>query len=83
MSSVPEPALSIERASNPLTTAIATDREVLLSLPVHVPSATRYLGGYRQLWVKPCWVYYRASDEDVIILHVRRAEKLLELDDLS
>lgn len=39
--------------------------------------------GYRQLWAKPCWVYYRASDEDVIILHVRRAEKLLELDDLS
>ncbi|MCF7688752.1 MAG: type II toxin-antitoxin system RelE/ParE family toxin [Cephaloticoccus sp.] len=38
--------------------------------------------GYRQLWVKPCWVYYRASGDEVFILHVRRAEKLLILDDL-
>jgi hypothetical protein len=27
-------------------------------------------------------VYYRARDDEVIILHVRRAEKLLDLDDL-
>lgn len=39
--------------------------------------------GYRQFWVKPCWVYYRASDEEVVILHVRRAERLLKLDDLG
>lgn len=38
--------------------------------------------GYRQLWIKPCWVYYRATQSEVIILHVRRAEKLLNLDDL-
>jgi plasmid stabilization system protein ParE len=39
--------------------------------------------GYRQLWIKPCWVYYRASENEVIILHVRRAEKPLILDDLA
>lgn len=38
--------------------------------------------GYRQLWIKPCWVYYRATKSKVIILHIRRAEKLLNLDDL-
>ena len=38
--------------------------------------------GYRQLWVRPCWIYYRASDEEVIILHIRRAEKMLDLVDL-
>ena len=38
--------------------------------------------GYRQLWVKPCWVYYRANNDEVFILHVRRAEKLLDLDNL-
>jgi toxin ParE1/3/4 len=39
--------------------------------------------GYRQLWIKPCWVYYRACKGGVIILHGRRAEKLLDLEDLS
>ena len=38
--------------------------------------------GYRQLWAKPCWVYYRVTDGEVFILHIRRAEKLLDLDDL-
>ena len=38
--------------------------------------------GYRQHWVKPCWVYYRESDGDVFILHIRRAEKHLQLGDL-
>ncbi len=39
--------------------------------------------GYRQLWIRPCWVYYRESADEVIILHVRRAETLLILDDLA
>ena len=39
--------------------------------------------GYRQLWIKPCWVYYRATKDEVIILHVRRAEKLFDLDDIA
>jgi len=29
---------------------------------------------YRQIWIKPCWIYYRIIDSDVYILHVRRAE---------
>jgi plasmid stabilization system protein ParE len=38
--------------------------------------------GYRQVWIKPCWIYYRTEAKRVYILHVRRAEKLLRLDDL-
>jgi toxin ParE1/3/4 len=37
---------------------------------------------YRQVWLKPCWVYYRLDAERVAILHVRRAEKLLRTEDL-
>jgi plasmid stabilization system protein ParE len=29
---------------------------------------------YRQLWIKPCWIYYRIVQSDIYILHVRRAE---------
>ena len=37
---------------------------------------------YRQLWVKPCWVYYRLAGGGAIILHVRRAEMPLDLSEL-
>ena len=37
---------------------------------------------YRQDWIKPCWLYYRIEGADVYILHVRRAEKPLRIDDL-
>jgi plasmid stabilization system protein ParE len=37
---------------------------------------------YRQVWVKPCWIYYRTDGESIYILHVRRAEKLLKIEDL-
>ena len=37
---------------------------------------------YRQVWIKPCWIYYRADHEHVVILHVRRGEKLLRLENL-
>ena len=37
---------------------------------------------YRQVWIKPCWVYYRIEAGDVYILHVRRAEKPLRIGDL-
>ncbi len=29
---------------------------------------------YRQVWIPPCWIYYRVEGENVFILHVRRAE---------
>jgi toxin ParE1/3/4 len=32
------------------------------------------VAGYRQLWIKPCWLYYRIKADTVFILHVRRAE---------
>ena len=37
---------------------------------------------YRQVWIKPCWLYYRIQGDTVFILHVRRAEKPLHLEDL-
>jgi toxin ParE1/3/4 len=37
---------------------------------------------YRQVWIKPCWIYYRMRGQSVYILHVRRAEKPLEIEDL-
>ena len=37
---------------------------------------------YRQVWIKPCWLYYRVHGADVYILHVRKAEKPLRTDDL-
>jgi toxin ParE1/3/4 len=38
---------------------------------------------YRQIWIKPCWVYYRLDAGKVYILHVRRAEKPFMVEDLS
>jgi len=37
---------------------------------------------YRQVWIKPCRLYYRIHEESVYVLHVRRAEKPLNIDDL-
>jgi toxin ParE1/3/4 len=37
---------------------------------------------YRQIWTKPCWLYYRIDDGNVYILHARRAEKQLRVEDL-
>jgi toxin ParE1/3/4 len=37
---------------------------------------------YRQVWIKPCWLYYRIEDGNVYILHVRRGEKPLRVEDL-
>lgn len=37
---------------------------------------------YRQLWRKPCWVYYRVGPKAVFVLHVRRAETLFRTSDL-
>ncbi len=30
--------------------------------------------GYRQLWLRPGWIYYRIIADDIFILHIRRAE---------
>jgi toxin ParE1/3/4 len=38
---------------------------------------------YRQLWIRPCWIYYRISGEDVFILHVRRAESDFRIENLE
>ncbi|HTB62420.1 MAG TPA: type II toxin-antitoxin system RelE/ParE family toxin [Opitutales bacterium] len=37
---------------------------------------------YRQVWIAPCWIYYRFDRTSVHILHVRRAEKLFHAEDL-
>ena len=37
---------------------------------------------YRQVWLKPCWLYYRIDRDRAYILHVRRGEKMLRTEDL-
>ena len=37
---------------------------------------------YRQVWIRPCWIYYRLDGEDVCILHVRRGEQQFSIADL-
>lgn len=37
---------------------------------------------YRQVWVRPCWIYYRIDGDDAWILHVRRAERPFRIEDL-
>ena len=37
---------------------------------------------FRQVWLRPCWIYYRFEPERAVILHVRRAETLLRMEDL-
>jgi toxin ParE1/3/4 len=38
---------------------------------------------YRQLWISPCWIYYRITGGDVYILHVRRAESFFRTENLA
>ncbi len=38
---------------------------------------------YRQVWIKPCWLYYRLGGDAVYLLHVRRAEQWFRVEDLS
>ena len=37
---------------------------------------------YRQVWVMPFWLYYRTEGSRMIVLHVRRADKLFRTEDL-
>lgn len=37
---------------------------------------------YRQLWAKPCWIYYRVDDRRSLILHVRRGEQFFRVEEL-
>lgn len=36
---------------------------------------------YRQVWIRPCWIYYRVDREDVRIVHVRRAEQPFRIEE--
>lgn len=38
---------------------------------------------YRQIWINPCWIYYKITADNVTILHVRRAESLFRIEDLN
>ncbi len=38
---------------------------------------------YRQVWIHPCWIYYRIDGDTIRILHVRRAERPLNTEDLA
>lgn len=42
------------------------------------------VAGYRQLWVRPCWIYYRLiAEDDIFILHIRRAESPFRIEFLN
>jgi toxin ParE1/3/4 len=36
----------------------------------------------RQVWAKPCWIYYRIDDDQLFVLHVRRSEQLFRVENL-
>lgn len=59
-----------------------TDRvEGFVKMGRRIPEFRR--SNYRQLWIAPCWVYYRNDGDRVYILHVRRAERPLRMEDLG
>ncbi len=37
---------------------------------------------YRQVWIRPCWIYYRLDGQNVRILHVRRGEQQFSIEEL-
>jgi toxin ParE1/3/4 len=37
---------------------------------------------YRQVWITPCWFYYRIDGENALILHVRRGDMLFNPEEL-
>jgi toxin ParE1/3/4 len=37
---------------------------------------------YWQVLIRPCWIYYRLDNQNVRILHARRAEKPFRIEDL-
>ncbi|MDB4473928.1 type II toxin-antitoxin system RelE/ParE family toxin [Opitutaceae bacterium] len=38
---------------------------------------------FRQVWINPCWIYYRVDGNTVYIVHIRRAERPLLKDELG
>lgn len=38
---------------------------------------------YRMLWVPPCWICYRIDGARRLVLHVRRAERPLQVEALT
>jgi plasmid stabilization system protein ParE len=72
----PEAAKAV--ASRIIGTTDRLGRFLLLGRPIEEFAHKNY----RQVWIKPCWLYYRIEDGDIYILHVRRAEKPLRIDDL-
>jgi toxin ParE1/3/4 len=38
---------------------------------------------FRQIWIAPCWIYYRREDAGILVLHIRRAERPFHPEDLD
>lgn len=61
----PEAAARVARAVFDATDNVAKFRMLGRKIPEFpVP-------GYRQLWISPCWIYYRVVGDQTCILHVR------------
>jgi toxin ParE1/3/4 len=37
---------------------------------------------YRQIWIKPCVIYYRTDEDRIFVLHVRRGEQHFNLENI-
>jgi toxin ParE1/3/4 len=77
-------ALDKQEAAEAVATRVFAITDRLASFPKVGRSIPEFPHrDYRQLWAKPCWLYYRIEDGRAIILHVRRAEQLFRAEELS
>ena len=69
-----KPQVATQVARSIFSTTDLFENFVRLGRPVpELPNAL-----YRQLWIRPCMIYYRIDNDTVIILHVRRGEQPLD-----
>ena len=38
---------------------------------------------YSQIWISPCWIYYKVAQGDIYILHIKRAESVFRVEYLD
>ena len=77
-------ALDDPAAARNFVQAVFNQTERLKSFPKlgrPVPELKR--SPIRQIWLKPCWLYYRAAENTIYIIHLRRAKRPLRLDALK
>ena len=77
-------ALDDTVAARDFVQAVFTQTERIKSFPRlgrRVPELKASM--IRQIWLKPCWLYYRVAENNLYIIHLRRAEHPLRIDKLT